>query len=89
MTLRFADDDEDALAKRALVERQRDLIMALAKLSSLDIIEADAPAPQNAASISWAISRCTSACPAWSILPRSASVSRAPRQGAQGARETR
>lgn len=82
VTLRFADDDEDALAKRALVERQRDLIMALAKLSSLDIIEADAPRPQNAASISWAISRCTSACPAWSILPRSASVSRgaAPRR---------
>ena len=45
VTLRFADDDEDALAKRALVERQRDLIMALAKLSSLDIIEADAPRP--------------------------------------------
>ena len=45
VTLRFADDDEDALAKRALVERQRNLIMALAKLSSLDIIEADAPRP--------------------------------------------
>lgn len=45
VTLRFADDDEDALAKRALVERQRDLIMALAKLSSLDIIEADSPRP--------------------------------------------
>ena len=45
VALRFADDDEKAVAERTLVEQQRDLIMALAKLSSLDILEADAPRP--------------------------------------------
>ncbi|HJJ00012.1 MAG TPA: valine--tRNA ligase [Coriobacteriaceae bacterium] len=45
VALRFADDDEKAIAERTLVEQQRDLIMALAKLSSLDILEADAPRP--------------------------------------------
>ena len=45
VALRFADDDEKAIAERTLVEQQRDLIMALAKLSSLDILEAGAPRP--------------------------------------------
>ena len=45
VSLRFTADDEDARAKRALIERQKDLIIALAKLSSLDILDHDAPRP--------------------------------------------
>ncbi len=45
VSLRFTADDEDACAKRALIERQKDLIIALAKLSSLDILDHDAPRP--------------------------------------------
>ena len=45
VSLRFAADDADALAERALIEQQKDLIIALAKLSSLDILERDAARP--------------------------------------------
>ena len=47
LSLRVADNASDSANERELIEQQKSLVCALAKLSSLELLDADAPKPKD------------------------------------------